>query len=116
MVSKLSEIWSGLLISDPDPGSRSWLFTHPGSRIQGSKKGTGSGIRNTDRKEHWKRLALTCVRPLMLYDNILGVGLEVAELALEALDLGAVLAGDVDAELDLGGECLPAVGTEDVAG
>jgi hypothetical protein len=52
----------------------------------------------------------------MLYDNILGVGLEVAELALEALDLGAVLAGDVDAELDLGGECLPAVWAEDVAG
>jgi hypothetical protein len=51
----------------------------------------------------------------MLNDNILGVGLEVAELALEALDLGAVLAGDVDAELDLGGECLPAVGAEDVA-
>jgi hypothetical protein len=52
----------------------------------------------------------------MLDDNILGVGLEVAELALESLDLGAMLARDVDAELDLGGECLPAVGTEDVAG
>ncbi len=43
MVSKLQEIWSGLFI--PDPGSGSWLFTHPGSRGQ---KGTGSRIRNTD--------------------------------------------------------------------
>jgi TRAP-type uncharacterized transport system substrate-binding protein len=51
----------------------------------------------------------------MLNDNILGVGLEVAELALEALDLEAVLAGDVDAQLYLGGEGLPAVGAEDVA-
>ena len=28
------EIWSGLFISDPDPD----FFTHPGSRIQGSKR------------------------------------------------------------------------------
>ncbi len=40
MVSKLSEIWSGLF--SPDPGSGSWLFTHPGSR---GRKGTGSRIR-----------------------------------------------------------------------
>jgi hypothetical protein len=33
IVSKLSEILSGLFIPDPDPGSL--LFTHPGSRIQG---------------------------------------------------------------------------------
>ncbi len=32
MVSKLSEIWSGLFIPDPDPRSGFWLFTHPGSR------------------------------------------------------------------------------------
>ncbi len=37
MVSKLSEIWSRLFISDPNPGSGSWLFTRPGSRIQASK-------------------------------------------------------------------------------
>ncbi len=45
IVSKLSEIWSGLFIPDPDPD----FFTHPGSRIQESK-GTGSRIRirNTD--------------------------------------------------------------------
>ncbi len=35
MVSKLSEVWSWLLISDPD------IFPHPGSRGQ---KGTGSRI------------------------------------------------------------------------
>ena len=52
----------------------------------------------------------------MLNDHILGVGLEVAELALEALDLDAVLAGHVDAELDLGGEDVPALGAEDVGG
>jgi hypothetical protein len=34
IVSKLTEIWSWLFI--PDPGS--WFFTHPGSRIQGSKR------------------------------------------------------------------------------
>ncbi len=33
MVSKLLDIWSGLFIPDPDPD----FFTHPGSRIQGSK-------------------------------------------------------------------------------
>ncbi len=31
MVSQLSEIWSEFSIPDPDPGSGSWLFTHPGS-------------------------------------------------------------------------------------
>ncbi len=31
MVSQLSEIWSGFSTPDPDPGSGSWLFTHPGS-------------------------------------------------------------------------------------
>ncbi len=36
MVSKLKKIWFGLLI--PDPGSGCWLSTHPGSRIQGSKR------------------------------------------------------------------------------
>ncbi len=35
MVSKLWEIWSGLFVPDR---SGSWLFTHPGSRIQGSKR------------------------------------------------------------------------------
>jgi len=59
---------------------------------------------------------LTCVRPLVLNDDILGVGLEVAELALEAEDLEPMLAGHVDAQLDLGGEDVPAVGAEDVAG
>ncbi len=38
MVHRLSEIWSWLFNTDLDPGSRSWLFTHPGSRIQGSKR------------------------------------------------------------------------------
>jgi hypothetical protein len=42
-VSMLSEIWSGIFITDPDPGSR--FFTHPGSRGQ---RGTGSRIRNTE--------------------------------------------------------------------
>jgi hypothetical protein len=46
MVSKLLEIRSELLI--PDPGSGLRLFTHPGSRIQVSKKapdpGSGSAI------------------------------------------------------------------------
>ncbi len=47
MVSKLSEIWSGLFIPDPDHGS--WFFTHPWSRIQRSKRHriSGSRIRNT---------------------------------------------------------------------
>ncbi len=38
MVSKLSEIWSGLFIPDTDPGTGFWFFTHPGSTIQGSKR------------------------------------------------------------------------------
>ncbi len=38
IVSKLSEIWSGLFIPNPDPGSGSWFFFHPGSQIQGSKR------------------------------------------------------------------------------
>ncbi len=33
-ISKLSEIWSGLFILDPDTD----FFIHPGSRIQGSKR------------------------------------------------------------------------------
>ncbi len=33
IVSKLSEIWSKMFILGPDPGSGSWFFTHPGSRI-----------------------------------------------------------------------------------
>ncbi len=37
-LSKLSKIQSGLLIQDRDAGSRSWFFTHPRSRIQGSKR------------------------------------------------------------------------------
>ncbi len=45
MVSKHSEIWSGLFIPDPYLGSRSWFFTHPGSRGQ---KSTGSRIRDTE--------------------------------------------------------------------
>ncbi len=36
MVCKLSEMWSGLSIPDPDPVS--WFFTNPGSRIQGWKR------------------------------------------------------------------------------
>ncbi len=36
--SKLSEIWSGIFDPDPDPGSGSWFFTHPGSWIQGSNR------------------------------------------------------------------------------
>jgi hypothetical protein len=36
MVSKLKKIWSGLFIPDPGCGCR--LFTHPRSRIQGSKR------------------------------------------------------------------------------
>ncbi len=59
---------------------------------------------------------LTCVCPLMLYDHIFGVGLEVAELALEALDLDAVLAGHVDAQLDLRGEDVAALRAEDARG
>ncbi len=85
----------------PGSGSRIQIPTFYPTRNPdpGVKKGTGSRIRYTGPIPLSR---LTCVRSLMLYDNILGVGLEVAELALEALDLGAVLAGDVDAELDLG--------------
>ncbi len=43
IVSKLSEIWSGMFI--PDPGSGSWIYTHPGSRGQ---KGIGSQIPDPD--------------------------------------------------------------------
>jgi hypothetical protein len=54
IVSKLSEIWSGLSIPDPeygsrirntDPGSGSWFFTHLGSRIPdpGVKKAPDPG-------------------------------------------------------------------------
>ncbi len=38
LVSKLSEIWSRLIIPDSDPGSGSCFFTHPGSRTQWSKR------------------------------------------------------------------------------
>ncbi len=50
MVSQLSEKWSGFSITDPYPGSGSWLFTHPRSWscIPDSKsrgqKGTGALI------------------------------------------------------------------------
>ncbi len=50
MVSQLSEIWSEFSTQDPDPGSGSWLFTHPGSwscipdpKSRG-QKGTGALI------------------------------------------------------------------------
>jgi hypothetical protein len=43
VVSKVSDIRFGLFTPDPDPE----FITHPGSRIQGSKKGTGSRIRST---------------------------------------------------------------------
>ncbi len=59
IVSKLSEIWSGLFIPDPDPGSGSWFFNHPGSRGQ---KGTGSRIRirNTGRRASQSTFILLC--------------------------------------------------------
>ena len=50
MVSQLSEIWSEFSISDPDPGSGSWLFTYPRSRSwipdpeSRDQKGNGSLI------------------------------------------------------------------------
>ncbi len=50
IVSKLSEILSGMFI--PDPGS--WFFTHPGSQIQGSKR---HRITDPD-PQHW---LWTCV-------------------------------------------------------
>jgi len=57
MVSKLQEVWSGLVI--PDPGS--WLFIHPGSR---SQKGTGSGsatLQVNNKKITWKdSYVITC--------------------------------------------------------
>ena len=59
---------------------------------------------------------VTCVCSLMLYNDILCMGLEVAELAGEALDLDAMLAGHVDAELDLGGEDVPALRAENAGG
>ncbi len=42
-------MWSGMFVPDPDPGSGSWFFTHPGSRIKGSKNAPdpGTRIRNT---------------------------------------------------------------------
>ncbi len=52
MVSKLSEIWSGLFIPDPDPGSGSRiriLIFYP-SRIQGSKR---HRIPDPD-PQHWR--------------------------------------------------------------
>jgi hypothetical protein len=48
--------------------------------------------------------------------HILGVGLEVAELAAESLDLDAVLAGHVDVELDLGWEDVTTFRTENAGG
>jgi hypothetical protein len=33
IVSKFLEIWFEIFLSDPDPRSGSWFFTHPGSRI-----------------------------------------------------------------------------------
>jgi hypothetical protein len=44
-VYKLSEILSGMFIPDPDRGSGSWFFTHPGFRGQTKKEpdpGSGS--------------------------------------------------------------------------
>ncbi len=38
IVSTLSEIWSRVFFPDPDPVSRSWFFTHSGSRTHGSKR------------------------------------------------------------------------------
>ncbi len=71
IVSKLSEIWSGLSILDSNPGS--WFFTHPGSRAQGSKRqwiqdprsatlvvtylknpGTCTGTHLLDEKDQWE--------------------------------------------------------------
>ncbi len=50
MASKLSEMWFGLFIQDPD-GYGSWLFTLPGSRISnqdpGVKKAPDPG------PQHW---------------------------------------------------------------
>ncbi len=37
--------WARKYVPVVHPGSGSWFFTHPGSRIQGVKKGTGSRIR-----------------------------------------------------------------------
>ncbi len=59
MVSLLSEIWSGFSTPDPDPGSGSWLFTHPGSWScipdpeSRGHKGTGALIPDPD-SQHWR--------------------------------------------------------------
>ncbi len=47
---KLSEIWSGLFIPDPHPGSGPWFYTHTGSRIPdlGGKKAPDAGCRMPD--------------------------------------------------------------------
>ncbi len=52
IISKLSEIWSGLFIPDPDSRSGSWFFTHPGSRIQVSKR---HRIPDPD-PQHWSKV------------------------------------------------------------
>ncbi len=53
IVSTLSEIWSGLFIPDPNPDPD--FFTHPGSRIQGSKRHR-IRIRNTAQKRRTENL------------------------------------------------------------
>jgi hypothetical protein len=55
IVSKLSELWSGMFI--PDPGSGSWFFAHPDP---GVKKAPDSGsrirIRNTGYRRGWQSM------------------------------------------------------------
>ncbi len=65
IVSKLSEICSGLFIPDPDPGF--WFFTHPRFRIQGSKRHR-IRIRNT--AYYCAILSTTGCSPLIYVDSI----------------------------------------------
>ncbi len=52
IVTKLSEIWSGLFIPDPDPD----FLPIPNPRSRG-KKATGTRIRNTAWKASWEQKA-----------------------------------------------------------
>ncbi len=51
IVSRLSEIWSGMFIPDPDTGYGSWLFTHPRSRIRIRSTVTNIDKRAINRRE-----------------------------------------------------------------
>ncbi len=70
-LAKLSEIWSGLFI--PDPGSG--FLTHPGSRIQGSKR------HRIPDPQHWLwvRIQIGTVDPNACLDFRSGIWIRIRE-------------------------------------